>query len=87
MGLANRVVPDGKAQEASEELAAEIARFPQRCMRSDRLSAYEQWDLTFAEALRNEFNRGMEIVQSGESLSGANSFAAGKGRHGSFSDR
>ncbi len=87
IGLANRVVPDGKAVQASEELAAEIARFPQRCMRSDRLSAYEQWDKSLEEAFQNEFNRGMEIVQSGESLSGAQSFTAGKGRHGSFSDR
>jgi enoyl-CoA hydratase len=86
IGLANRVVPDGKALEASEELAAEIARFPQRCMRSDRLSAYEQWDMSFEEGLLNEFNRGMKVIQSGESLSGARSFASGKGRHGSFED-
>lgn len=87
MGLANRVVPDGKAREASEELAAELARFPQQCMRSDRLSAYEQWDMSLEEAFQNEFNRGMEILKSGESLSGAKSFTAGKGRHGSFGDR
>jgi len=37
--------------------------------------------------LRNEPNSGMDIVKSGESLSGVRSFAEGKGRHGSFEDR
>ena len=36
MGLANRVVPKGTARKAAEELAREIARFPQACMRGDR---------------------------------------------------
>jgi len=84
MGLANRVVPDGQAREAAEKLAAQIALFPQGCMRSDRLSAYEQWDMPFEAALQNEFRHGMEILESGESLVGAQSFAAGKGKHGSF---
>jgi enoyl-CoA hydratase len=84
MGLANRVVPDGQARDAAEELAAQIALFPQQCMRSDRLSAYEQWDMQLDAALRNEFKHGMEILESGQSLAGAQSFAAGKGKHGSF---
>jgi enoyl-CoA hydratase len=86
MGLANRVVPDGQSREAAEKLAAQIALFPQRCMRSDRLSAYEQWDMPFETALQNEFKHGMEIIESGQSLAGAQSFAAGKGKHGSFED-
>src|SRR5438046_1318052 len=32
MGLANRVVPEGKALAAAVELAAELARFPQGCL-------------------------------------------------------
>ena len=36
IGLANRVVPDGRARAEAEALAAEIARFPQLCMRADR---------------------------------------------------
>jgi enoyl-CoA hydratase len=36
MGLADRVVPPGRARAAAEELAARIARFPQSCLRSDR---------------------------------------------------
>ncbi len=44
-GLANRVVPKGEAKRAAEQLAADIAAFPALCVKSDRQSAYEQWDL------------------------------------------
>ena len=86
MGLANRVVPRGDARAAAEALAAELARFPQLCLRNDRLSAYEQYDLGMAEALRNETRRGLETLASGETLRGATRFASGKGRGGSFED-
>ncbi|MEJ2715931.1 MAG: crotonase/enoyl-CoA hydratase family protein [Deltaproteobacteria bacterium] len=86
MGLVNRVVPEGKAREAAEALANEIARSPQTCMRSDRLSVYEQWDLSPEEALKNEFKRGMDVITSGETQAGARRFHSGKGRHGSFAD-
>lgn len=84
MGLANRVVPPGRARAAAEALAAEIAAFPQACMRSDRLSAYEQWDLAMDEALKNEFTRGMAPIEQGETVQGAARFAQGAGRHGVF---
>lgn len=42
MGLVNRLVPRGQALDAALRLAHELAAFPQRCLRSDRLSAYEQ---------------------------------------------
>ena len=84
MGLVNRLVPRGQALVAACELAHEIARFPQRCLRSDRLSAYEQWSLPWDEATRNEFRHGVDVVRSGETLVGAARFAAGAGRHGSF---
>ncbi len=45
MGLANRLVPKGEARAHAIELAQEIARFPQTCLRADRLSALRQWDL------------------------------------------
>lgn len=83
MGLANRVVPPGQARQAAEELAREISRFPQMCMRSDRRSAYEQFDLSFHEALANEFQHGYGVLQA-ESITGAQRFAGGEGRHGSF---
>ena len=84
IGLANRVVPRGEARRAAVELAQELARLPQVCLRSDRLSAYEQWDLDLAGALRNETRRGLEVIASGETQAGAARFAAGAGRHGTF---
>ncbi len=84
MGLANRLVPAGEALSGARELAAQIAAFPQRCLRSDRLSALEQWDLEFEDALANETRRGIEVINSGETREGAAHFAAGAGRHGSF---
>lgn len=82
MGLANRVVPAGKALDAAIDLAEEIASHPQRCMRSDRRSAIEQWDLPEDEAMRNELQLGLDTIQSGETLSGAQRFRDGAGRHG-----
>jgi enoyl-CoA hydratase len=84
MGLANRLVAKGLALEAAVQLAHELTRFPQRCLRSDRLSAYEQWSLPYDLALRNELRRGLEIIQSGEMVAGATAFAHGLGRHGAF---
>ena len=86
-GLVNRVVERGMAREAAETLAGEIAEHPQNCMRSDRLSAYEQWDKPLDEALQNEFKRGMAVVHSGETLAGAKSFKSGSGRHGERVDK
>jgi enoyl-CoA hydratase len=84
MGVVNRLVPKGQALEAAVQLAHELTNFPQRCLRSDRLSAYEQWSLPYEEALRNELRRGIEVVESGETHSGARSFTRGQGRHGAF---
>ncbi len=84
MGLANRVVPHGKAREEAEKLAEQIAKFPQSCMRNDRISAYEQWDKSFVDAMKNEFSLGMEPVKKGETLQGATQFTEGVGRHGEF---
>ena len=86
MGLANRVVPRGEALATALELAGELSRFPQNCLRSDRLSACEQWGLSLEEALSNEFERGMAVIESRETVAGASRFAAGKGRHGNFED-
>ena len=84
IGLVNRVVGHGEGLAAAEELAATIAKFPQNCMRSDRLSAYEQWHLSLEDAILNEFNRGMDVVKSGETLTGAKKFTTGIGKHGKF---
>ncbi len=84
IGLVNRVVGHGQGIAAAEELAATITGFPQTCMRSDRMSAYEQWSLSLEDALQNEFNRGMKVISSGETLAGADRFAKGIGKHGDF---
>lgn len=82
MGLANRLVESGQALDAAVELARTLVAFPQTCMRSDRLSCYEQWSLSAGEAMRNEFRRGLAVLRSGEAAAGAERFAAGVGRHG-----
>ena len=84
MGLANRLVPQGKSREVAEEIALQISQFPQTCMRNDRMSAYEQYDKSFEDAMTNEFEHGMAAVEKGETLQGAESFAKGNGRHGKF---
>lgn len=82
MGLVNRSVEPGTALAAAMVLAHEIAALPQGCMRRDRQSSYEQFDLTLAAALANETALGLETIMSGETLAGASRFTSGAGRHG-----
>ena len=82
IGLANRVVPSGTARAAAEALAHELAAFPQETLRSDRASALDQSGGDVHEALRGEFEHGVEVL--GAALQGASQFAGGAGRHGSF---
>lgn len=82
MGLVNRVVEVGRARAAAEELARELAGFPQAALRGDRLSAHEQWDLERADAFANELAHGTQALQEG--TAGAGRFESGAGRHGSF---
>jgi enoyl-CoA hydratase len=82
MGLVNRLVEPGEARTAAIALAHELARLPQRCLREDRRSSYEQWNLSLPDALSNEYRRGITVIESGETLEGASRFAAGAGRHG-----
>jgi enoyl-CoA hydratase len=84
MGLANRLVEPGKALEEALALARELAAFPQHCLRSDRLSSYQQWDATLEQALLTETRMGLEVIRSGETRDGAARFSRGAGRHGSF---
>jgi enoyl-CoA hydratase len=83
-GLANRVVDDGGSREEAEKLAEQIADFPQACMLNDRQSAYEQFDLDFEAALKNEFQHGLKAIRSGEFRASIEPFISGKGRHGQF---
>ena len=84
LGLANRVVPAGEALAQAQALAAQVAAFPQRCMRNDRASVLSQHGLPLADALANEFAFGQQTLASGETVSGAQRFAQGTGRHGRF---
>jgi enoyl-CoA hydratase len=82
MGLANRIVPPGQALGTALELAAQLAGFPQRCLRSDRQGVVSQWELSEEAALLEETRRGLDVIRSGETLAGAERFSAGAGRHG-----
>ncbi|KAH7092623.1 ClpP/crotonase-like domain-containing protein [Paraphoma chrysanthemicola] len=85
MGLANRVVPKGKAVEEALKIAEQLLKFPQLCMNKDRQSAYyaAYEAKSFQDAMRYEFANA-EMVLSKESLNGAKRFAGGLGRSGSF---
>jgi enoyl-CoA hydratase len=83
IGLANRVVPAGQALAAAQALAAQLAAFPQVCLRSDRASVLDAEGLPDSAAMASEFRHGMEALAS-EAAAGAARFAAGAGRHGTF---
>jgi enoyl-CoA hydratase len=86
IGLANRVVPAGQALAAAQLLAAELAAFPQACLRSDRASVLDAEGLDEPAALASEFTHGSAPLGS-EAGAGAARFAAGEGRHGTFDTR
>ncbi len=84
IGLANYIVEEGQSRIETEKLAEKISKFPQICMRNDRLAAYEQFGMDIKSALENEYSHGLKALESGETLSGAKRFANGEGRHGEF---
>ena len=85
INLCEQVVPDGQSRLRAEALAAEIARFPQGCMRADRRSVYLQEGLPLREAMRSEWHNSLPALKA-EGVAGAARFASGKGRGGNFSD-
>ena len=84
IGLVNRVVEPGKTLATAIELARTLAEFPQHGLRADRMSVYKQWSLDWEQARQNELRGGLDVLASGESREGAQRFASGAGRHGSF---
>ncbi len=84
IGLASRICADGEALPAALDLAREIAKFPQGCMKSDRASAIAQWALPLAGALRGEWQSVDAFRQEG--TDGAARFSSGKGRGGDFGE-
>jgi enoyl-CoA hydratase/carnithine racemase len=85
MGLANRVVPKGKALVEALKIARQLIAFPQGCMNADRASCYYAVynASSFEDALAHEFDNGIKVIGS-ESVKGAARFSAGAGRHGEF---
>jgi enoyl-CoA hydratase len=82
IGLVNRVVPSGESLAAARELATQLARFPQTCLREDRLSVLGQEGLGEAEALAGELAHGRRSLL--EVSEGLERFRSGAGRHGAF---
>jgi enoyl-CoA hydratase len=76
LGLVNRVVPSGTCRKAAQELARELARHPQTCLREDRLATYENLELPFAEAMANELEHGLRSLAA-DAEAGARRFAGG----------
>jgi enoyl-CoA hydratase/carnithine racemase len=84
-GLANRVVPKGKALKEATKIAEQLLGFPNACMNVDRASCYYAAynAASFEDAMRNEYDQGHRVVQE-EGVKGAARFASGLGRHGGF---
>lgn len=84
IGLANRLCEDGAGVQTALDLAHELTRFPQACMRADRISSIRQWSLGVESALAREWKSAETFRKEGQA--GADRFAAGKGRGGDFSE-
>lgn len=70
-------MPKGTAVEEAVKLARDIARFPQECMKADRLSVYGAFYHTnMREALSIELERGGAVLV--DAREGAKRFAEGK---------
>jgi enoyl-CoA hydratase len=82
MGLVSRLVPHGDARKEAELLAAQIAAFPQACMRTDRASALESASLGFEDAMANEFAHGRDALADPALIAGVSRFRGGAGRGG-----
>jgi enoyl-CoA hydratase len=64
IGLCEKVVPHGMTRQAAEDMAREIARFPQGCMRADRRSVYLQYGMPERVALEREWVSNTGIVEA-----------------------
>jgi enoyl-CoA hydratase len=82
MGLATKLAPVGQAREVAEQLACQIAAFPQACVRSDRASALEGASLGFDDAMANEFAHGLTTLTDPGVFEGVARFRGGAGRGG-----
>ncbi len=85
LGLCEYVVEDKHSRKKAEELAHNIARFPQECLKADRQSILNQSTLTIKEGLSYEWDNSINIIVE-EGIKGAKRFTRGHGRHGNFED-
>ncbi len=79
IGLANEVVPEGKALERALELAREIAALPQGAIRSDKETMVRNVGRTYEEQLRIEFEATLSMFLRRDSHAiGAGAFKRGE---------
>jgi len=85
MGLANRVVATGTAFGQAMNLAKEIVKFPQDCLRADRDSAlHAAYSARSLEDAMNFESENSARALTTEAIAGAKKFTAGLGKHGKF---
>jgi enoyl-CoA hydratase len=79
IGLANEVVPEGKALERALELAHEIAALPQGAIRSDKETMVRNVGRTYEEQLRQEIEAALSMFMRRDSHAiGASAFKEGR---------
>ena len=79
IGLANEVVPEGKALERALELAREIAALPQGAIRTDKETLVRNVGRTFEEQLRQEAEATLSMFWRRDSHAiGAGAFKRGE---------
>ena len=81
-GLVNRIVEPGHARAKAEALAAQIAKLPQTCLRTDRESAYACFDKDIETAIDIEHTLGLRAIEDPEMIAAVTRFRDGAGRHG-----
>ena len=75
IGLANEVVPMGRARARATEIAEALCALPQGAMRTDKQAAMMGWGKSLDEGLRIEAELGQWPLRSGEDIAeGARAF-------------
>jgi enoyl-CoA hydratase len=79
IGLANEVVPEGKALDRALELASEVATLPQGAIRSDKETMVRNVGRTYEEQLRTEAEMALSMFMRRDSHAiGARAFKEGR---------
>ncbi|HEY1957842.1 MAG TPA: crotonase/enoyl-CoA hydratase family protein [Polyangiaceae bacterium] len=75
IGLANEIVPKGKARARATEIAEALCALPQGAMRTDKQAAIMGWGKPLEEGLRIEAELGQWPLRAGEDIAeGARAF-------------